>query len=60
MGVSMVAANKARYDFPVPKDRTLVGVKVYMAGLVMDGTRIGTGVSNHVLCTIRQEDWPLP
>ncbi len=60
MGINMVAANKAKYGFPIPKDPTLVGVKVYLAGLVLDGTKIGTGVSNHVLCTIRQEDWPLP
>ncbi len=60
MGYSMVANNKANFRFNVPMNPGLVGINLYMAGLVTDGTPSGTGVSNNVLCTIRQEDWPLP
>ena len=60
LGASYVAANKARFRLTIPKDKSLVGLSVYVAGIVADGTPAGTGVSNGVLVHIRLEDWPLP
>ena len=60
MGVNFIAANKARFRFTVPKEKSLIGLNLYLGGLVVDGTPLGTGASGGVLAHIRQEDWPLP
>ena len=60
MGYSMVANSSSNFRYNVPKIPALVGVNLYLAGLILDGTMPGSGTSNNVLCTIRQEDWPLP
>ena len=60
MGASYVAGGKATFRFTVPADKSLVGLNVHLAGIVVDGTPEGTGASNGVLVHIRLEDWPLP
>ena len=60
LGASYVAANKSQFRYTVPLNPALVGVNLHLAGMIANGTPIGTGASNGVLAHIRQEDWPLP
>ena len=59
MGINMFAAQKATMTYQVPNDTNLVGITLYIGGMVADGTPTGNGASNQIQCTI-WEDWPLP
>ncbi|MBN2491393.1 MAG: hypothetical protein JXQ29_11150 [Planctomycetes bacterium] len=60
LGANYVASSKAQFRFTVPLEPALVGLKVYLAGVISNGTQLGTGTSNEVLAHLRLEDWPLP
>ncbi|MBN2490313.1 MAG: hypothetical protein JXQ29_05645 [Planctomycetes bacterium] len=60
IGASYVAVDRARFRLRVPADKSLVGLSICLAGMVVDGTPAGTGASNGVLVHLRLEDWPLP
>lgn len=58
MGINPCRSGTATMKYQVPNTQALVGLTLYVGGMVADGTIGGTGASNQVRCTI-WEDWPL-